>query len=299
MKHPGMIQIALKENPSFVLPAAIIYDYPLDIDSQKFALCPQFLAALNQPAPLEKSDCFQGNCPTRDDDTVICPSGHWGYRHELGMPLSIATAPDAPTEIFWKGAPEMTVGVSTDPQFVLRDKHLEKLRGIRAGLNWKLAATRADVIKMLQDNKPHVVYFYCHGGISETRPYLQVGPPGSAGNLSPSFLRVKKIRWDAPRPLIFINGCHTTALEPEKAIEFISPFIENANAAGVIGTEITNFEPLADDFAEEYLRRFLNGATVGAAVRGARLTLLQQANPLGLIYIPFALASLHLLENKN
>jgi hypothetical protein len=65
-------------------------------------------------------------------------------------------------------------------------------------------------------------------------------------------------------------------------------------AAGVIGTEITVFEPLARAFAEACLRRFLEGATLGAAVRGARLELLGQGNPLGLAYIPFALPGLRL-----
>ena len=126
-----------------------------------------------------------------------------------------------------------------------------------------------------------------------------MGTPDSTGNLSPSFLRAKKIRWDITRPLVFINGCHTTALEPEQAIEFISPFIENANAAGVIGTEITIFEPLATVFAEECLRRFLNDAPIGEAIRGARLKLLKNANPLGLVYIPYVIADLHLIEQET
>lgn len=95
---------------------------------------------------------------------------------------------------------------------------------------------------------------------------------------------------------MFINGCHTTALEPEQVIEFITPFIENANAAGVIGTEITIFEPLATAFSEECLRRFLNKSPIGEAVRCARLKLLKDANPLGLVYIPYVIASLSLVE---
>jgi hypothetical protein len=298
MTKPGMVQIALKESPSFILPAAIIYDYPLDVDadSTKFTLCPAFLKALDAAPPLEEAECFKGNCPSKNNDTVVCPSGFWGYRHQLGLPLSVAGAPDAPTTINWSNKPIMTVGVSTDPKFILRDKHLQNLQAIRAaGLEWNLGSTRDDVIKKLKETRPQLVYFYCHGGLSGTRPYLQVGS-GANGNLSPSFLRAKKIRWDTPRPLVFINGCNTTALEPEQAIEFITPFIENANAAGVIGTEITIFEPIATVFGEECLRRFLNKSPIGEAVRGARLKLLKNANPLGLVYIPYVMASLSLVE---
>lgn len=300
MGKPGRIQIALKESPRFVLPAAIIYDYPIDVDGRKFDLCPAFLSALETDSFLEESVCFKGECATKDDDTVVCPSGFWGYRHELGIPLSVGNGPDAPTTIEWKDKPILTVAVSTDPVFVLREQHLQRIKALRSGgLEWNYGATRDDVIRELKATKPQLVYFYCHGGVSETRPYLQVGTPDPTGNLSPSFLRAKKIRWDLRRPLVFINGCHTTALEPEQAIEFISPFIENANAAGVIGTEITIFEPLATVFAEECLRRFLNGAAIGEAIRGARLKLLKSANPLGLVYIPYAIADLHLVEQKN
>lgn len=299
MSKPGMVQIALKESPSFIIPAAIVYDQSIDVDadSSKFTLCSTFLEALEAGPPLEESDCFKGNCPTKEDDTVVCPSGFWGYRHQLGLPLSVAGASDAPTVITWSKKPVMTVGVSTDPLFILREQHLQKLQALRpAGLEWNYGPTRDVVIKKLKETKPQVVYFYCHGGLSATRPYIQVGPPNASGNLSPSFLRVKKIRWENPGPLVFINGCHTTALEPEQAIEFITPFIENANAAGVIGTEITIFEPIATAFGEECLRRFFGKSTIGEAVRCARLKLLKNGNPLGLVYIPYVMASLSLAE---
>jgi hypothetical protein len=97
---------------------------------------------------------------------------------------------------------------------------------------------------------------------------------------------------------VFINGCHTTALEPGTALSFVSRLVDTAEAAGVIGTEITTFEPLAGAFATACLRRFLAGEEIGAAVRGARLELLGQANPLGLIYVPFVLPSMRLVARS-
>ena len=73
----------------------------------------------------------------------------------------------------------------------------------------------------------------------------------------------------------------------------------------MIGTEITIFEPLAVKFAEECLQRFLGappykeGMPIGEAVRGARLELLRLGNPLGLVYIPFVMASLRMLSSAN
>ena len=140
---------------------------------------------------------------------------------------------------------------------------------------------------------PHIVYFYCHGGVANQRPFIQVGPDNKELIFS-SDLRARHVKWETPRPLVFINGCHTTALEPREAHELVSGFVTIARASGVIGTEITIFEPLARGFAEAFLRAFAGGSTVGEAVRSARLDLLQQANPLGLAYTAYALANLKL-----
>jgi hypothetical protein len=57
---------------------------------------------------------------------------------------------------------------------------------------------------------------------------------------------------------VFINGCHTTNLEPERAFEFVS-------------------------------------AEAGEAVRLARLELLGRSlNPLGLLYVPYMLSTIRM-----
>jgi hypothetical protein len=296
MRKSGLVQFALKESARFVVPAALIYDYDLETNANlsDYTLCSTFQDALNNPGSLEDCSCFKGKCPSRgNNDTVICPSGFWGYRHGLGMPLSVATAPDAPLEILYQQEPQLAVGVSTDPAFTLRPAHEQALQSLQPGLGWNYGATRDDVFKLLKDTKPHLVYFFCHGGVANNVPYIQVGAPTERG-ITRDNLRLKRIRWDDSHPLVFINGCHTTALEPEVALELVSAFVENARASGVVGTEITIFEPLARAFAEECLRRFLGGTPISEAVRGARLALLKVGNPLGLVYISFAMASLRL-----
>lgn len=301
MLEPGLVQIASRESPRHVIPAALIYDYPLDTTSpiEDYELCSTFADALVKQQPLADVACFRGNCPNRTAATVVCPSGFWGYRHALGMPVSVgSTAPDLPSEIAYTEGPHLVVAVSTDPVFVLRAGHEEALRGLRTGLGWYYADTRERALALLKEGKAEVVYFYCHGGVLEDIPFIQVGPPGERG-ITRDLLRREAIQWSSPRPLVFINGCHTTALEPEKAIEFVSALVENARAAGVIGTEITVFEPLASAFAEECLRRFFDGEPIGAAVRSARLALLAEGNPLGLAYIPFVTASLRLRASQT
>ncbi len=303
MRQPGLVQIANKDSIRHLLPVAMLYDYDFDTTAPAdgYTLCPSFVQALQQPGLLSEHECFRGACPSRGQPLVICPSGFWGYRHNLGMPPSLTGAPvEAATEIRYQQAPALVVAVSTDVNFKLRPQHEARLQALRPGLAWHHALTRDDTMTQIKEVDSQVVYFYCHGGFDteEDVPYLQVGDPAARQYITRDYLRSKLRDLPAakPQPLVFLNGCHTTALEPEVALDLVSGFVENAHAAGVIGTEITINEALACTFAEECLRHFLDGVAIGEAVRRGRLKLLQQGNPLGLVYIPYVVASLTLVK---
>ncbi|RMH67727.1 MAG: CHAT domain-containing protein [Bacteroidetes bacterium] len=299
MQTPGYVQVASKDSARHVVPVALFYDHALDttLPTERYRLCPAFLDALHTRTPLLTTACFQGHCPSTEHDDVVCPAGFWGFRHHIGLPVTIGgSLRDLATEIPVEAAPQLTVAVSTDQAFVRRPAHEQALQGLRDDLGWHYAATRDDALALMQTTPAHLLYFYCHGGLQNDLPYLQVGAPEEHGYITRDLLRNRDIFWTAPQPLVFLNGCHTTALEPEQALNLVSGFIETANAAGVLGTEITVFEPLACAFAEECLRLFLDEVPIGEAVRRARLTLLQDGNPLGLVYIPFVIASLRMVR---
>ena len=313
MRPPGSVQIALLGSPRSVLPASLIYDHDLDTGASlaSYTFCEQFLSDLAKPDGLRNSICLAGNCPNREGHvTVICPSGLWGYRHSIGLPVSLEardewartetdaddepdSGGDPPVFIDLDGVPQFVAGVSTDPAFTEWAEHEKALRALRPELGWHFANTRMATLDMLQSANPHIVYFYCHGGMANGKPFIQVGPLNDE-SISSDVLRARHVHWRTPRPLVFINGCRTTAVEPREAHELVSGFVTIARASGVIGTEITIFEPLARAFAESFLRAFVGGSTVGEAVRMARVDLLQHANPLGLAYTAYALSSLKL-----
>lgn len=83
-----------------LVPASIVYDHPLDTQAD-LSVCSAFLAALESSDSPDNWPCLQGNCPNYSDLTVVCPSGFWGYRHELGLPVSITKGKtgDVPAEI--------------------------------------------------------------------------------------------------------------------------------------------------------------------------------------------------------
>ncbi len=292
MRETGVVQLALKKSADHIFPAALIYDHPLDTNLEHLTLCQTAAAAMDAGADLEAVPCFAGRCPSHGDKTVVCPSGFWGFRHDLGVPLHLGERGEVAAEIARAISTRALIGVSTDPAFTARTAHVAALGMLDPRVEIKLVEDRRDCLAALESAPPHLAYFFCHGGITASgTPYLEVGARNSEPITADNLL---EIWWEDPRPLVVLNGCHTTAASPEQIFSLVTGFVVHANAAGVIGTEITIFEPMAVAFGEALLRRFLGGDPIGRAVRRARLALLRQGNPLGLAYIPFALATLRL-----
>ncbi len=146
-----------------------------------------------------------------------------------------------------------------------------------------------------------MVYFYCRGvAMKQTdqssRPALMIGSDATPGFFTTTNFRQYRIRWPQARPLVIINSCHTTDITPDQALSFVRTFIEYVEASGVIMSSIPVFEPLAQRFAESFLQLFRQGEPLGRAMRGARLRLLAEYNPLGLVYQGFAYAGLKLID---
>jgi hypothetical protein len=295
MRKPGVVELANKESLDLLVPAACIYDHPLNPEDAVLTICPAFLAARGTTA-LDATPCFQGACPSYDDPTVVCPSGFWGFRHQIGYAASLTGGEDDDARnqalaIPAGPAPVFTVGASTDPGLRLREAHLERVKAL-AG-SWTLAISRTQLFDHFRAAAPAVVYLYGHGGRQGRAAFFEVGS-GQDGPIIRASLR-GKADWRATRPLVFLNGCHSAALAPDAAFSYATGFLQTAHASAVVGTEIAVFEKLATAFAEDCLRRFVTERqTLGQAVRGARLALLEQGVPLGLVYLAFGPSELHL-----
>jgi hypothetical protein len=290
LRRPGFVQLATRKS---AVPAALIYDLPLDSNATNIRLCTDFVASA-QKNELFGSACLTGACTqaTDPDPEVVCPGGFWGFRHALGMPLSAGNAPAVPMALPYDGGLGLVGGVYQD--FASTENHLAALRDLVPWKEYRLGRDRLATLEALSGGQPQIVYFYCQGGVSGDQPYVRAGRDADPV-ITQDNLRRRRVRWPRSRPLVFLNNCRTSGLSPEQAIEFASFFVEQAWASGVIGTEITVFEPLADAFARECLRAFLvDGEAIGAAVTRARISLLAGGNPLGLAYIPYVLPALAL-----
>ncbi|WBB82201.1 hypothetical protein O7606_13025 [Micromonospora sp. WMMD882] len=300
LRRPGVVELASRASARMVVPAALFYDHPLD-QGLRLTLCPTAGAALRAGVDLTREPCFQGECPSYGDRSVVCPAGFWGFRHELGLPRSALSAHPARGKphdvgsgghlIRCGGRPRCVVGISQE----FAGPHPSWVRGLGSPES-QLHADREGMLAALRAAEPvtQLVYFFCHGAIVDGEPLLLVGPPEASGI---SYLQIADgdVYWPEGRPLVFLNGCRTAAVEPRYAMSFVDAFVTRALASGVIGTEIVTYESLAETFGRLVLDAFVNRReSIGRAVRSARLALLAAGNPLGLIYVAYAPPNLRL-----
>ncbi|GID27423.1 CHAT domain-containing protein [Paractinoplanes brasiliensis] len=291
LRRPRVIEMANTADLRILIPATMIYDRPLAFRA-KFRICDTFLNAQAGPAELSAVECFRGNCPHWDDDTVICPSGFWGFRHLLGSPQSVGQIAGADASrdvsargpsITHSGRPRCAVGRAAD----FGREHPHWVSGLGDGS----LPVRTDAASLLddlrRDPEPHLVYFYCHGDFSDGMPVLQFDEAGD--DVLAATDVAGRVRWLESQPLVFLNACRSIATQPEHASSFIEALIRRAGASGMVGTEIITYERLAADFAEQVLTEFVERRRpIGEAMRTARLRLLTRGNPLGLIYTAYA-----------
>jgi hypothetical protein len=309
---PGSIEVSSREALQMTLPVALVYDHPLD-DGYTPALCDAFLDAYRAGTDLHDLACFSGSCPHQADEFVVCPSGFWGLRHGVTVPRSVAPVIEQPVEESadqpdgagsrWSTGvsalevvdqPQGLAASTTDNAFTRRKHHLATMETLFAG-RLLLSESRQKALKALSEELPHVVYFFCHGFMDDFGyPSLGIGAVGEPALTLNNF--AEKIRWSAMRPLVFLNGCGTTVITPQGMHDLVSTLQQECGAAGVVGTEITVFENTAVMFAEAFHQAFVvERQDIGEATRRARLRLLGEGNPLGLVYTPFASAGLRLV----
>lgn len=290
MRAPGgLVDIAPRDNSRFVPPLATLYDYDLDTGRHvALDLCPEAEDALRGRTPLLQTACFGADGCRYAAPEVVCPSGFWGLRHEIGVPLSDSDDVARPRLVIGAGAPRSAL-IGTVPESVVAGV-TDHARHVMTRLPGSVHVTDRDTwfVEAARPTKYPILYFLCHGGRDDDGgPLLVLDKLGRAG-ISKSNLTARHVAL-GHRPLVVMNACDSAALEPDKAISLVRGFTYNG-AGAVIGTETAIFPSLAYAFADAFLDGALTaGSSLGAALRSARLELLRLGNPLGLAYILYGL----------
>lgn len=294
-KSNATIQISSTKSAKYVFPWTLVYDKPLV--QGNYDVCPQFLSDLKKrnvtPGHLPSQTCLLNGCQYEKDTHIICPSGFWGYKHIIEQPLTVKTTnetgdQEAQQKIVVKGIKtSVMMGVSLNLCDI--EDHRQKLQML-GDVDVDFKQTKQQIGISLQKKDIHLIYFYCHGGRKGPDTWLGIG---KGEMLFPQDLIGWEVNWSLEHPFVFINGCHTVDVTPDDFVNF-NETLSYCGASGVMGTEISITESLARSFSSGFFRSFLNGTTVGEAVRAQRLNLLENYNLLGLAYTPYCFANLRI-----
>jgi hypothetical protein len=296
----NVIQVYRPNTASFTLPWTLVYEIPLNagaVETRGLSLCPIVERWKDGPllADGPRRVCPEGHVGESD---VLCPFGFWGYKYSIEQ-LVAARTPEMRIKL-----PPRFVLVTGETRYDINARelnaHVDRLLRIFQARFPKAALERGtstrDLQRLLGDDVP-VVYFYCHGerlprrradtvlGIGHREPFTVGDFTGWVDN----WRRTTGRRiWDAVRPLVVINACHSVEVNPGTLATYIDAFVGRANAAGVIGTEVRVDQTLAMSFVEDFFRLFGAGRSLDQAMRETRLHFLREGNLIGLSYSAFA-----------
>lgn len=317
LETSSIIQVARTGPANYVFPWALIYQYPLPGPNDRIKFCriiEEWDDSGRRNADLE--NCCKHRQETWHQSNIICPYGFWGLNHIIEQPIpALKKLPDGThvlenaTDKILMGPSNLnlSVGITRDlsPEDV--NNHLKRLGAINPlRLEPSDPADNTDKVRAML-NGAMVVYFLCHGEYDTVRalPYLSIGlrDKQDIHRIYPDTLQAwadaaDLKAWGTQRPLIFINGCHTTNLTPGEVLNFVTA-LGFAGAGGVIGTEISVLANVAIEVAESLFEKIAGNmpVSVGEAMYQTRWELANKGNLLGLAYSLYCLANLHVTKN--
>lgn len=284
---------------------SLLYDLPLGIDTSRYRPCP----AVREFGP---EGSWTGPVPAlcpyddahRGRGNVLCPFGFWGLSCIVEQPPTVDR--DLETVVF-PDADDVEVlaivgGRTLDKR--LTDRHFKRLQEELPArrLHRSTAADGDELADVLAPEAMDVIYFYCHCDYEQRSPdagadrYLDLGGyivgPLDIDMWAQTVWNIP--HWPYRRPLVVLNGCHTTEFTSHTLNSFVPAFTQWAGAAGVVGTEVDLEQGLAGWAMEELLSRLVDGLPTGEALHGARWAMLRKGNVMGLAYTPHCLANLAL-----
>lgn len=213
---------------------------------------------------------------------------------------------DMPMEIQVVAPFESVFARSLDLEEELSEQHLENIQKL-PGFSGPPQDSKDAIVNALANPDIEIAYFYCHGKrkqIDTEEPLPSLGVGKKKEEITPDEVlgwyiydwNPRTDHWRTTSPLIFINGCHTAELTPGSLVSFVDAFV-SVNAGGIIGTEITLHQRVANEAAEVFFANFIGEKlAVGEALRRMRLHLLSKGNLLGLVYTAYCSAELKLSQ---
>ena len=265
------------------IPWGLVYDRPLFL-SKDSSVCPVF------------AEHGGDDCPNAEDASIVCPWGFWGLRYVLEHPPAWSSATVAPPlpNVITNQRP-LTVSFISDPSFPSRDGHLQRLEA--AG---ELDVSQIDTLGELQrvwTGRPDgfdLVHFFTHHVLDPGTgaPALILGDE----YLTEIHLSALNLNWPH-HPLVVLAGCSSGVAHSLSAPSSLISAFRLAGASGVVGTECTVRDSVADGLMGAFLEDLFAGKAIGPSLLAMRQHALREGNsPAGLAYSLYALSDLQFLD---
>lgn len=265
------------------IPWGLVYDRPLFISSDS-SVCTEFTTHA------------EDDCPSRGDASIVCPWGFWGFRYVLEHPpawSSGTTAPSLPEAI--TNRRPLSLSFVSDPTFPSRDDHLRRLE-----VPGEIDVSKVETLSELQrvwTSRPEgfdLVHFFTHHVLDPGTgaPALLLGDE----YLTEVHLSGLNLKW-SHHPLVILAGCSSGVAHSLSAPSSLISAFRICGASGVVGTECTVRDNVADGLMGAFLEDLFAGEPIGPALLAMRQRTLRQGNsPAGLAYSLFALSGLRFLD---
>lgn len=237
---------------------------------------------------------YDGPNPVTEEN--LTSEGFWGYRFVLDVLL--------PGDY-----PSTRINGSSVPlQMLLNDQELRQLGEAQWNmLNAELrhilpsSAYGAAAMAALSDSiQSPLVYAFCHGEDPIAAGMANALPADARlifGVDAKICLADMPLRTEQTRPVIFLNACHSAAVQPLFADGFAGFFINKRGARAFIGTETEIPQALAHDAALRFWRAFDQGESIAKILYDLRRYYLDQHNNiLAFAYSLYGPGDVHLAQ---
>lgn len=283
------------------VPWEALYERPIEsFREDRITLCDNWL----QHGPKAQ------DCKGFGHETVLCPYGFWGFRYVLEqLPYRLRPGEelrDAGLTLSVRNQLPLRFKAVVHREFASLPGHLAQLAALTVP---KLGIDEVDTIDTLKAalglvDPADIIYVYAHGGFVDNEATLIIGPLDHEDKIRVGELRAwRGIDLSQTNALVIFNACKSAAYKPNCLGSLLEFFMEKG-ATGVVGTQCSVQEELADAFILNFFRAFFSQKSLGQSLFDARWDLLRHQNesgkprpdPRGLIYSLFAPAAVTLAQ---
>ncbi len=280
---------------NFAFPWTSIYDFDLPLDIVGAAaptICKDFRRNKPDGTPYSCAECLD-NCTYPDKTRAVCVYGFWGTRNQVEQ--LIADKTEKPQALKPVGPGAVAVSMGLDGRFI--DEIPRDLQQKLGHFVRQFSGSETFLPELWTDRRPAILLLVGHYRTQDV-PGEPAGPRLTLA--AQRFLRPDDIfqqsglhpeNWTDPRSVILLAACSGGVVDITSVQNFVNIFI-GVGAGAVVGPEAVIYEGVARRFAVEMSEALVAGASVGDAMLAFRRRLLQNLNPLGLVFTAYGFADL-------